>query len=75
MTQVRDVMQGVANQGCNHFWVIDSASGPTSKGKCKRCGAMKDFYNSFPEEAPAPKANLLGLPELPELELDDHSNS
>lgn len=75
MTQVRDVIQSEAKETCHHFWVIDSASGPTSKGRCKRCGATKDFFNSFPE-APVPShGDVLDLPEMPELELDDRSNS
>ena len=32
---------------CAHFWMIDSPSGPTSKGVCKMCGDEKDFKNSF----------------------------
>ena len=33
-----------------HHWLIEPASGPVSKGKCKGCKATKDFMNSvFPE--------------------------
>ncbi len=36
-------------QDCPHYWLIEPADGPTSRGECKYCGAVKDFYNSFPE--------------------------
>ena len=28
-----------------HHWLIEEASGPVSRGFCKRCGASKDFKN------------------------------
>lgn len=28
-----------------HHWVIEEASGPVSAGRCKRCGASKEFKN------------------------------
>ena len=30
---------------CTHHWVIDPPDGPTSMGRCKRCGEKKEFYN------------------------------
>jgi hypothetical protein len=30
---------------CTHFWVIERPLGPTSKGACKYCGAVKEFVN------------------------------
>lgn len=75
LKETREVTQETKAQ-CHHFWTIDSAGGPTSKGRCKRCGMAKDFFNSFPEEtAPAPKASVLGLPEIAELEVEPQSNS
>ena len=39
-----------ATQGkCRHCWMIESASGPTSRGVCKFCGVEKEFLNSLPE--------------------------
>jgi len=35
------------NQGCGHYWVIEAAHGPTSRGVCKFCGAVKEFRNSW----------------------------
>ena len=33
-----------------HHWMIEPASGPVSKGKCKLCKEVKDFENSvWPE--------------------------
>ena len=30
---------------CRHYWIIESADGETSFGKCKYCGAVKEFSN------------------------------
>jgi hypothetical protein len=30
---------------CAHHWIIEAAGGPTSKGSCRRCGAVKEFLN------------------------------
>ncbi|HEU4759630.1 MAG TPA: hypothetical protein VFT91_06570 [Dehalococcoidia bacterium] len=32
---------------CRHHWMIESPDGPTSRGRCKVCGAERDFMNSF----------------------------
>ncbi len=32
---------------CCHYWVIESPSGPTSKGICKLCGCESEFINVF----------------------------
>lgn len=32
---------------CSHWWIIEPANGPTSRGKCRLCGEEKDFYNSL----------------------------
>ena len=31
---------------CTHYWVIDSANGPVSRGVCKLCHAARGFENS-----------------------------
>ena len=31
---------------CPHHWIIESAAGPISKGKCKLCGETREFGNS-----------------------------
>lgn len=30
---------------CRHHWIIDSAVGPVSKGRCRTCGVEKEFRN------------------------------
>ena len=32
---------------CQHYWIIDPAAGPTSKGVCKHCGLEREFDNSL----------------------------
>ena len=34
-------------EDCVHHWIIDPANGPVSEGRCKKCGARKDFFNAF----------------------------
>ena len=33
--------------GGSCHWVIEPPNGPTSIGKCKKCGTEKEFRNSF----------------------------
>jgi len=50
---------------CRHYWIIEIANGPVSRGKCKYCGATKEFLNAFPEYNPLKKNNgPLDLPRL-----------
>ena len=35
---------------CHHYWVIDTAVGPTSKGVCRLCGAQREFDNTLLDE-------------------------
>jgi hypothetical protein len=63
-------------EACGHYWVIEVANGPMSRGKCKYCGATKEFYNAFPEFNPLKKnAGPLNMPELPAVEVDDSRKS
>ena len=32
-------------QECHHYWIIEMATGPRSKGTCTFCGAQKEFKN------------------------------
>ncbi len=34
------------NAICRHHWVIDTPNGAVSGGRCKRCGAAREFRNS-----------------------------
>ena len=36
---------------CHHHWIIEPTSGPISYGKCRICGAKKEFKN-YLDEAP-----------------------
>ena len=59
---------------CPHYWVIEVANGPVSQGKCKYCGAKKDFYNTFPDFNPLRKTtNPFKFPGLDEAKKDDES--
>jgi hypothetical protein len=68
-----------AVDSCHHFWMIEVANGPKSRGECKHCGATKEFYNAFPDFNPMKPmkrgTNPLTLPELPEVEVDEESKS
>jgi hypothetical protein len=61
---------------CRHFWVIEVANGPVSRGQCKYCGAGKEFFNAYPEFNPLKKGNNpFNLPRMPEVEVKDDSKS
>jgi hypothetical protein len=32
---------------CVHYWVVDPPNGPTSKGQCKHCGMVAEFFNDL----------------------------
>jgi hypothetical protein len=54
---------------CRHFWVIEVANGPASRGTCKYCGVKKEFYNAFPEFNPLKKGNNpFNLPKLGDIQ-------
>lgn len=38
-------VQHPAETTCAHHWIIESPSGPISKGTCRRCGAVREFRN------------------------------
>ena len=39
---------------CTHYWLIEGAVGPVSKGSCKYCGAKRRFLNSWQGTASKP---------------------
>jgi hypothetical protein len=66
----------VAEDQCRHYWIIEIANGPKSRGVCKYCGESRDFLNSMPDfTVPKRRANPLDLPEISEVELDEESKS
>ena len=70
------VIQKPAPDTCHHFWMIEVANGPTSSGTCKNCGAVKEFYNAFPDFNPNKHgSNPLTLPVLPDVAVDKDSES
>ena len=66
----------VAKGQCRHYWIIEVANGPKSRGVCKYCGEARDFFNSV-QDATVLKRDThpLDLPEMPEVELDKESKS
>ena len=41
----------VEEKECRHYWIIESASGPISRGVCKFCGVEREFRNSWPPDS------------------------
>jgi len=53
---------------CRHYWLIEAAKGPISKGVCKYCGEEKEFQNSWAESLwDGDISSLLNLPGLPDI--------
>lgn len=42
-----------------HYWLIESACGPMSRGVCKYCGMVQEFRNSWFNIMPAKKLPIL----------------
>ena len=64
------VQEPEANDECCHYWLIESANGPTSKGVCKFCGVEKEFHNSPPEYAFSKRRDeKIALPDTPPREV------
>ena len=51
--------QGAEPITCAHHWIIDPASGPESKGRCKKCGAEMVFQNYWNDEVFKENTNFL----------------
>jgi hypothetical protein len=59
---------------CRHYWVIEDAGGPTSRGICKFCGAEKEFLNSWPDSRAKEQNNqVFELPNLLDVDSDSES--
>jgi len=50
---------------CRHYWIIEGARGPTSRGICKFCGEEREFHNSWSGFATYERRDG-GVLELPE---------
>ena len=61
---------------CPHFWDIEAANGPRSRGVCRRCGETREFFNAFPDFNPLKRRhNPLNLPKMPDVKVDEDSKS
>ena len=47
MTQEGIETAQLEESDCNHHWIIESPNGPTSIGKCRACGEVREFKNSI----------------------------
>ncbi len=63
--------KAVTESKCRHYWMIESANGPASRGVCKFCGAEKKFYNSYPSLTILRRnTDVFELPDSPDIEPD-----
>ncbi len=70
---VREKTEKITARGtCCHYWKIEEAQGPTSRGVCKLCGMEKEFLNTIPGDSPvlARDKRVLKLPELQDIDFD-----
>jgi len=50
---------------CKHYWLIESAGGPVSRGICKLCGMEREFLNSWSASKYAEKnSRVFELPDM-----------
>lgn len=70
------VIEQPLRDACHHFWKIEVANGPKSRGTCEYCGEEREFYNAFPDFNPLKRKNdPFSLPEMPEVQVDEDSKS
>lgn len=43
--QLTTAQSDLSSDGCAHHWMIETPNGETSQGRCKICGATRDFLN------------------------------
>jgi len=56
---------------CHHYWVLEQASGPTSRGVCKLCGTEREFDNRSADIWVEGDISMyFDLPRIPDIELD-----
>jgi hypothetical protein len=75
MTKIKDKIREreIGGGECLHYWLIESADGPTSMGVCKHCGAEREFFNSLQDFSPVVKkpARVLELAGTGDTELEE----
>jgi hypothetical protein len=40
----------VDGSACHHYWLIEIAKGPKSRGRCKYCGVKREFINYLTDD-------------------------
>ncbi|MFC1931782.1 hypothetical protein ACFLXJ_06260 [Chloroflexota bacterium] len=61
----------VKDRECTHYWIIETAGGPISRGVCKFCCEKREFNNSWFEVPLMSRSNrTAGLPDLIDVESD-----
>lgn len=66
----------VAEDQCSHYWLIETANGPKSRGICQYCGESRDFLNTIPDLTKLKRnKNPLDLPEVKKVKLGKGSKS
>ena len=56
---MENIVEANEQKKCIHHWIVDSADGPVSEGKCKRCGTVAVFCNTYTSDL----VNHIQLPE------------
>ncbi len=65
-----------AEEQCHHYWEIEIANGPKSRGICQYCGEARVFFNSISAFNELKRdTHPLDLPRMPDVELDEDSKS
>ena len=56
---------------CRHYWMIEGARGPISRGVCKFCGAEREFHNAWLDSTSVGRdSRIFELPDLLDAESD-----
>ncbi len=70
-SDVKEQKSAVATT-CRHYWNIEPASGPASRGVCKICGEEKEFLNSWSDANYKGKdPRIFNLPNMLEDEVEE----
>ena len=60
------------DETCVHYWLLESAQGYKSRGRCKLCGAEREFLNSVPDYSNLrPVSGFFDLPGLKDIAFDE----
>ncbi len=74
----RGVVPSPANQAkldevvaCKHHWIIETAAGPVSIGRCRLCAEEREFNNSLGFMASSWTTRPQVYPKVPQSEVED----